>query len=128
MLVLSVLLVLVMIGSASAADEAGNETVSTSDSDVDTVSLEEDIVDDEVSAAEPAGYLVVNDTSKTDEKLGASNDEVLSESVKSFSQLSSDIASENVYGYYKYTGSQNNKGITITKSVDGHGSIIDEII
>ena len=74
MLVLSVLLVFILIGSASATDEAGNETVSTS-TGVDALSQEVDSVDDEVSAAEPTGDLVVNDTSKQDEKLGASNDE-----------------------------------------------------
>ena len=92
MLVLSVLLVLVLIGSVSAADEAGNETVSTSNSDVDALSQEVDSVDDEVSAAEPAGDLVVNDTSKQDEKLGASNDESILSETANFNQLKTDLS------------------------------------
>ena len=60
--VLSVLLVLVMIGSVSAADEAGNETVSTSNSDVDTIFQEVDSVDDEVSAADNSDEFVGSDT------------------------------------------------------------------
>ena len=100
MLVLSVLLVFLLIGSASAADEAGNETVSTSNSDVDTVSLEEDSVDEEVSAAEPTEDLVVNDTRKKEEKLGASNDEedVLEAdvcNVKTYSDLKTAIGNAN---------------------------------
>ena len=98
MLVLSVLLVLVMIGSASAADEAGNETVSTS-TGVDTVSQEVDSVDEEVSAAEPTGDLVVNDTSKQDVKLGASNDEDVltagSINVNTFAELKNNINNNN---------------------------------
>ena len=98
MLVLSVLLVFILIGSASAADEAGNETVSTSNSDVDTVSQEVDSVDDSVSAAEPTGDLVVNDTSKHDEKLGASNDEdvLTASSVTTFTQLKNAIRNTGV--------------------------------
>ena len=84
MLVLSVLLVLVMIGSASAADEAGNETVSTSNSGVDALSQEVDSVDDEVSAAD-TNEVGSKDTNST--LLSSTDNEILKESSKSLSEL-----------------------------------------
>ena len=99
MLVLSVLLVLVMIGSVSAADEAGNETVSTSNSDVDTVSLEEDSVDEEVSTADSTEDLVVNDTDNQKGLLSSDNDEdILQEvnvDVSTYDELKNELSSGN---------------------------------
>ena len=83
MLVLSVLLVFLLIGSVSAADEAGNETVSTSNSGVDTVSQEVDSVDEEVSTADTE--IGSNDANST--LLSSSDNEILKASSKPLSEL-----------------------------------------
>ena len=83
LLVLSVLLVLVMIGSASAADEAGNETVSTS-TGVDALSQGGDSVDEEVSAAD-TNIVGSKDTNST--LLSSTDNEILKASSKPLSEL-----------------------------------------
>ena len=76
-LVLSLLLLFLVIGSASAVDETSNETISTSENNgVDTLSQSMDSVDDGVSAAEHTSNLVANDTSNQNNLLGSNNNEV----------------------------------------------------
>ena len=89
-LVLSLLLLFLVIGSASAVDETGNETISTPETGVDTLSQSMDSVDDGVSAAEHTSNLVANDTSNN-KLLGLSNDDVLSADVGSFNNLKSEV-------------------------------------
>ena len=72
------LLLFLVIGSASAVDETSNETISTPENNgVDTLSQSMDSVDDGVSASESSDDLVANDTSNN-KLLGLSNDDVLS--------------------------------------------------
>lgn len=130
-LVLSVLLLFLVIGSASAVDETGNETISTPENNgVDTLSQS---VDDGVSAAD-SSKLVANDTNSN--LLGLSNDDVLSADVGSFTDLYNDlnnnIKSNNqillTKDYTFKSGDSNN--INIIKSsitnlvIDGQGHTI----
>ena len=131
MLVLSVLLVLVMIGSASAADEAGNETVSTS-TGVDALSQEVDSVDEEVSAVDTLDSGDANSTLKSSN----SNDVLSVEQKGSFSDLNVIIIGTNtgdtleLNKNYVFTTSSDSayvNGININKqiTIDGKGHTID---
>lgn len=127
-LVLSVLLLFLVIGSASAVDETGNETISTPENNgVDTLSQS---VDDGVSAAESTDDLVANDTNSN--LLGLSNDDVLSEDIKNFTDLNNEIinggSSIILSGdYYQYNSADgSNYAIDVTnKIIDGNGATID---
>ena len=149
-LVLSVLLVFLVMGSASAVDETGNETISTPENNgVDTLSQSMDSVDDEVSAAESTDDLVANDTSNN-KLLGLSNDDVLSEGLTSgnnilganedentgtFTQLQelinshadSELILDRNYTYNPTSDSalKNGMGITGDIIIDGKGFTID---
>ena len=125
MLVLSVFLILFLVlGSASAADDTdnvSNETVLTSEMDVDTVTT---VDQDSVSAAEATDSFGSSDTGNG---LLQSDD-----NIKTFDDLKTEISSSTgdtivlTGKYYKYTGTtQNNNAIIITKTIDGNGTIID---
>jgi len=133
-LVLSVLLLFLVIGSASAVDETSNETISTPENNgVDTLSQSVDSVDDGVSATESSD-MVANDTSNN-KLLGLSNDDVLSADVGSFNDLKSEVTgSGNIklnyqeYKLSKLPNSGSTSAIVLTKSnvcIDGQGAVID---
>ncbi|MBR0472042.1 MAG: right-handed parallel beta-helix repeat-containing protein, partial [Methanosphaera sp.] len=99
MLVLSVLLVIILIGSVSATDEISNEKVSTSQSDVDTLSQEVDSVDEGVSTTDMSDS-VVNDTDNQKGLLSSDNDEdilqeVNSVDVSTYDELKNELGSGN---------------------------------
>ena len=96
----SFLLVFLLIGFVSAVDDVSNETVSTSESDVDTLSQEVDSVDDGVSATNTTNELVVNDTTNQKGLLSLDNDEnilqeVNSVDVSTYDELKNELGSGN---------------------------------
>jgi len=146
-LVLSILLVFLVMGSASAVDETGNETISTPENNgVDTLSQSMDSVDDGVSASESSDDLVANDTSNN-KLLGLSNDDVLSAGLTSgnnilgakntgtFTQLqelinshaNSELILDRNYTYNPTSDSALKNGMKITGDIiiDGKGFTID---
>ena len=134
MLVLSVMILFILIGSASAADETGNETFSTS-TDVDTLSQEVDSVDEEVSAAD-TNIVGSDDASNlssinSDDKLkSADSNDVLGAGSYSFSELNT-LVKTNAFGVEldkDVVLSFTDTPLVITKNnfvLDGKGHTID---
>ena len=149
-LVLSLLLLFLVIGSASAVDETGNETISTPENNgVDTLSQSMDSVDDGVSAAEHTSNLGANDTNKSllsielennndNNILSVDNDnEILEEDYTphTFTELFQELKQTGEitlkYNYYKATGSEgkvgsgDGVGYISASVVDGNGATLD---
>ena len=121
-----------MMGAATAADDnLANETVSTSNYDVDALNTDSVSVDEKVSTAETT-VLVAKDTGNK-EILSSNNDsELLSTTTKSYNELNKTINNGNNYikldSDYKYTESDNLKIINVITpniTIDGDGHIID---
>ena len=141
MLILSILLMFLVIGAATAADDTiSNETVSTSTDDVDTLNTDSVSVDEEVSAAETTD-LVANDANNNLNNLLSSEpnsgNDILkdtSENASTFTQLNELIRLSTgrllLYNDYKYDSSSDQSllnGITLSKKIeiDGQNHIID---
>ena len=128
MLVLSILLLFLIIGSVSATDETSNEKVSTTTNDgVDTLNTDSASVDEKASTADNLGS---SDASNKDSTLESTNNELLSENPVNWTVLENEITGKESVklnnNYYKYvSGDKNQINLTGIKVLDGNGATID---
>ena len=132
MLVLSILLIFLVIGSVSASDKTANETISTPTDDGVDALTESVSVDEKVSAAD-TNDLVANDANNSNQKISSNNNDLLSDNIKTFTDLKNEInagANKTIVlsgTYYKYDASIDDRNIIhiLNSSIDGKGAIID---
>ena len=123
-LILSVLLLFLVLGSVCAADNTdkiSNETVLTStQTGVDTVTTV-----DQVSAAEATDS---NGSDTGNQVLGASDNSILSDGEKTFNDLKNEVEADSTVtlsGYYLYSDGQSSAINVTGKIINGNGATID---